>query len=531
MTYHYELDGLDNDDHSQYALLGGRDGDALAIDQVKAYDSAGLSLTDDADNLGVFIEDGGSVGIGTTSPTEKLHVNGGMMVPNAGYMNVDSTGIYTFYIGDKSTTGQYGALYLKAPLDGCMGYRAYPRTQAGSPSTYGQFTYSHNYSAVFIGTSSNRSAMVVTTGSDVGIGTRYPGARLEVAGDFIVGNGTDDFLTIATNGAFTYDNTAGEGDVNWNIDYNNDYNIMFSASSTDSEFKISRYTDTRFIVKCTGNVGIGTASPSEALEVTGNIKLSGGADRQIYGPGSGNHLNIHGNHTESRVTIFGGTDISDGAYLSIWGKEGAGPGERFNGWVDVVSNVSGTHAQAGEIKFGQSNSVDYYSRYRIKKDGSHHWYTTTDSTERLTITDGGDVGIGTDTPAYKLDVDGDVSADAYHGDGSNLTGIVNTWESKTANYTVVKGENVFVDSTGGTFTLTLFASPSLGDSVTIIDNGGYCGTNYVTIAGNGAKIQGQTQDAYMDENYKILSLIYGGAASGWILSPTPPAFLFNVDQS
>jgi hypothetical protein len=44
-------------------------------------------------------------------------------------------------------------------------------------------------------------------------------------------------------------------------------------------------------------------------------------------------------------------------------------------------------------------------------------------TERLRITDAGNVGIGTTNPTTKLQVNGTITATSYAGDGSNLTGI------------------------------------------------------------------------------------------------------------
>ncbi len=49
-------------------------GISIATDAVTARDSGGLSLKDDGNNYGVFVEDGGQVGINTGSPAAPLHV-------------------------------------------------------------------------------------------------------------------------------------------------------------------------------------------------------------------------------------------------------------------------------------------------------------------------------------------------------------------------------------------------------------------------------------------------------------------------
>lgn len=59
------------------------DGLHIATDQIRARDGAGLLLTDDGNN-GIFVEDGGNVGIGTASPNEKLEINGSIRIPAVG---------------------------------------------------------------------------------------------------------------------------------------------------------------------------------------------------------------------------------------------------------------------------------------------------------------------------------------------------------------------------------------------------------------------------------------------------------------
>jgi len=69
----------------------------------------------------------------------------------------------------------------------------------------------------------------------------------------------------------------------------------------------------------------------------------------------------------------------------------------------------------------------------------------------------------------------------------------------SANTTLVAGRRYFVDTTAAR-TLTLPASPTLGQEVVVIDATGSAATNNITILRNGGKINGLTEDAILDVN-------------------------------
>jgi len=84
----------------------------------------------------------------------------------------------------------------------------------------------------------------------------------------------------------------------------------------------------------------------------------------------------------------------------------------------------------------------------------------------------------------------------------------------SANTTLVAGRRYFVDTTAAR-TLTLPASPTLGQEIVIFDATGSAGTNNITLSRNGNKINGLTEDAIIDVNQAITTVIYTGTTLGW----------------
>lgn len=92
----------------------------------------------------------------------------------------------------------------------------------------------------------------------------------------------------------------------------------------------------------------------------------------------------------------------------------------------------------------------------------------------------------------------------------NRDGLVKKGASKTANYTVTSSAHrIYVDSSGGAFTVTLESSPATDRELEIIDSVGSCGTNTVTVDGNGKNIIGSAT-ALMNLNYISFILVYNG---------------------
>jgi len=100
------------------------------------------------------------------------------------------------------------------------------------------------------------------------------------------------------------------------------------------------------------------------------------------------------------------------------------------------------------------------------------------------------------------------------GDVSGGGGI--TYVTKTANYTMSAGEGVIANTAGGTFTITLPASPSTGDQVIIADGSNWATTN-LTVGRNSSTIEGVASDLVMDVSGISVTMVYDG--STWQLYP------------
>jgi hypothetical protein len=96
-------------------------------------------------------------------------------------------------------------------------------------------------------------------------------------------------------------------------------------------------------------------------------------------------------------------------------------------------------------------------------------------------------------------------------------------ESLKANYpatavssdiTLEDNNRYFVDTTAAR-TLTLPATPALGEEIVIYDASGQASTNNITVLRNGSKINGLEDDAIIDLDQSISVFAYTGATVGW----------------
>lgn len=97
-----------------------------------------------------------------------------------------------------------------------------------------------------------------------------------------------------------------------------------------------------------------------------------------------------------------------------------------------------------------------------------------------------------------------------------LGSVVPLWSASeiSSNITLVKNINYFVN-TSASRTLTLPASPTVGDEIHIFDQTGSAATNNIIVNSNGNKINGSVQNLEVDTAYAAVVLIYTGSNYGW----------------
>jgi hypothetical protein len=254
------------------------------------------------------------------------------------------------------------------------------------------------------GTNWTANSLIYNNGTNVGIGTTSPSpeAKLEVAGNVKV-SGTGNGI-IFPNGTkqTTAASVGGGADSDWIISGND----MYSGVS--------------------GNVGIGTDSPSETLDV-----VASSGDTAIMASYTGNNMGygVYAIGTQAGVCssskcwgVYGSSTSGEGVRgRSDYGYAGYfyGPKNYFSGNVGIGTETPGARLHINPLS-GSANIALANSELTDNYDGILHIR----SGGYVVSFDGSDnVGIGTTSPSCKLDVDGTARLRGIQ-DGSGATVVV-----------------------------------------------------------------------------------------------------------
>ena len=424
----------------------------------------------------MVITDGGNVGIGTTSPGNKLHVVGSATVSTSILVPGASTANALMHrFGTSGGSGSYTTLDVikTADTSGDFVFMAYAAGVAASTSSP-KLIFGH-YDA----TPSNGAVMTIDTSNErVGIGTTTPSTVLNIYRNNtlllpqlrVENDGTGDAAM-----SFVATGVAG-----WAVGLDN---------SDGDKFKISRSTgdvgtNTAFTIDGSGNVGIGTTVPGAKLEVfgTGNtLRLdsaeNGSKEILFRNVGTGTatiktdgDLKLYVEDAGKNILF----DTTGGEKMRITsaGNVGIGTTSPVSSANSIFTTTNGTNASGYITQVNGTTSMYVYSiagESRISEQRNLPLVFETNGTEKVRFTSGGNVGIGTTSPANKLEVSVLGYGFRHYGDASNYlrTYVGSSYQildNGTNQFGYFNGK--FYVQTGGTDKLTIDTSGNVGIGTT-----------------------------------------------------------------
>ncbi|MFA5886354.1 MAG: tail fiber domain-containing protein [Patescibacteria group bacterium] len=245
---------------------------------------------------------------------------------------------------------------------------------------------------------------------NVGIGKTNPAKKLEVFGDIALSNG----------------GKIGQGN-GWGTD-GNSYNATLELYNGATGYTTLQSATSYGLLlnPAGGNVGIGTTTPANKLQVMGDIDIRSGGLKMFngsYGLSAvdGTLLKINQGGFNNTAFITGNVGIGTTTPLNklhiSGGVSGGTPYEATGGLtIERSARVS--------MQFLSPNTTDQYIFFGDPQAANRAWVGYNHATDQLLLHTGGttymdgNVGIGTSTPGYKLDVTGSINSGGIGVNGS-----------------------------------------------------------------------------------------------------------------
>ena len=413
------LEGTDSSN-----MLVGSEGDSVSLyfNNSKKFETSntGVSVTGN----GIFT---GNVGIGTTSPSEKLDVYGNAIVR-----------------GDIVARDTYPSIYVNHSGTAMGGIRSDATNKLELKTlTTAPLSFQVNSS----------EKMRINSSGNVGIGTTSPNHKLDVNGgaQFNTNTGATPFYITRLGGTSQAlsikvmdDNVRFESIQDETADDYGGFDFRMDGGTTEPDFVVRKNAGNPILnVKGNGNVGIGTTSPTSKLFITA-------ADGEMVDTYMVNILNQELTAGDNfGVQIRAGLNTSD-VSLNVANKDGSslfrvrGDGNVGIGTTGPSSKlqVEAAAGQATTLNNSVANSAlrinadtaNGSNNIRIGESGSGSYFLQVSNSAGTTPYAinlnpfGGNVGIGTTSPTFKLHVNSTDASDnvayIHHNNAAQSSGDV-----------------------------------------------------------------------------------------------------------
>jgi len=188
------------------------------------------------------------------------------------------------------------------------------------------------------------------------------------------------------------------------------------------------------------------------------------------------------------------------------------------GGADVALSLANHATANGKNLYYKLTGTLTAARTVTMPDGAERVFIIEDATARsssnYTLTVKTVSGTGVTLPVGSTTI--------LYSDGTNVTGKLQTrgYYTPPSTYTAVNGDQLLVNTSGsgiGTaVTITLPASPAIGNEVHFIDSGNAFASNNLTIGRNSSNILGAASNLVVNANGAAFTLVYVNATRGWI---------------